>query len=120
MVVASPLESSASLVEVLSARAKRTPTSRLIIDAFGGAAVGAAAFWARPFGWFALIGAGAALFAYGVWALAERRLESDDRLSEHSAFALEMLQRAAAPVGIAGFLALLLGGLAIAFGPIIS
>lgn len=120
MVAANAVPSTASLAEVLAARARRTPTSRLVIDAVGGGAIVFAALWARPFGWFALIGAGTCLAAYGAWALAERRLESDAPLSDRKVWLLDLVQGIATPFGLAGFMALLFGALAIAIGPVKS
>lgn len=119
MILVSP-DSRDSLAEVLSARARATPPSRLLIDILGGAAVAGAALWARPFGWFPLLAAAVSLFSYGVWALAERRLTSAVRTSERATALLQMLQGATAVVGIIGFLALLFGFLGVALGPIVS
>lgn len=109
-----------SLAELLSARAKATPASRLVIDLIGGASVAAVAVWARQFGWFPLLAAGVCLSAYGLWALIERRLDSERDLSERAALTLELALRVAATVGLVGFLGMLFGVLAIAFGPMIS
>lgn len=120
MVATTDLATSASLAEVLSARARRTPTSRLVIDAVGGVALSGAALWARPFGWFVLLTAGACLASYGLWALAENRLESPRPLDDRAALGLELSQRVATVLGLASFVATLFGALAIAFGPVIS
>lgn len=113
-------DSHPSLAELLSARAKASPVSRLVIDLVGGAAVAGMAVWARQFGWFPLLAAGVCLSAYGLWALIERRLESERDLSERAALTLELALRGAATVGLVGFVGLLFGLLAIAFGPVIS
>jgi hypothetical protein len=120
MMVLAHSDSRASLADILSARAKATPPSRLLIDIVGGAAVAAVTLWARPFAWFPLAAAALCLLAYGMWALAERRLESAQPQSERADFLLELSQRAAAAVGIAAFLGLLFGLLGVAFGPVIS
>lgn len=109
-----------SLTDLLSARAKATPASRLVIDLVGGASIAGVALWARQFGWFTLLAAGVCLSAYGLWALVERRLESERELSERAALTLELLLRIAGTVGLVGFLGVLFGLLAIAFGPAIS
>jgi fatty acid desaturase len=119
MVLAGP-DSQDSLAEVLSARARATPPSRLLIDICGGAAVASAALWARPVAWFPLLSAAVVLFSYGVWAIAERRLDSTAQHSERAAARLELVQRVTAVLGIAGFLALLFGLLGVGLGPIIS
>jgi hypothetical protein len=120
MMVAASSSSSASLAELLSARAQSTPRSRLLIDIVGGALVAGVALWARPFAWFPVMAAAICLCAYGVWAIAERLLESADPLSPRQEFMLEIMQRGVAVLGLVAFLALLFGALGVAFGPVIS
>lgn len=115
------LPPNASLAEILGARALRTPIDRLAIDMVGGALVSAAAIWARPSGWVALLAAALCFLCYGAWAIAERRLHS---AAWPAQVAREPLWRAlhatAALAGIAAFGLLLLAGLGLALGPIIS
>lgn len=110
----------ASLADVLSERAKATPTSRLVIDAIGGALVAGVGLWARPVAWFPLVAASVCFFSYGVWAIAERRLESSAPISVQGEWMLRTLQRMVTPLGIAGFLGLLFGAVGVAFGTVIS
>ena len=119
--VANELPSNASLSEILSARALRTPTVRLIIDLAGGGLIAAAAAWARPRGWVALAAAAACFFASGAWAIAERRLQPvpwPETVPQESAW--KVLRGVAAFVGIAAFCLLLFATLGIALGSIVS
>jgi hypothetical protein len=50
--VAAGLPTNGSLSEVLSARARRTPHDRLLLDVGGGVLIAVAAVWARPTGWW--------------------------------------------------------------------
>jgi hypothetical protein len=119
--VAAELPSNASLAELLSARARRTPRDRLALDIIGGALVAAAALWARPAGWVVLTAAAVCFAAYGCWALAEVHLlprpwpeETRHELAWHT------LQAAAMIVGLAAFALLLFAALGVALGPIKS
>lgn len=115
------LPSNASLAEILSARAKRTPMDRLLIDLVGGALVVLVAAWARPGGWVALAAAAGCFVAYGAWAIAERRLQA---VSWPESAPHEQLLRAvrggAAFVGIASFVLLLVATMGLALGSIVS
>lgn len=107
----------ASLGEILSARARRTPASRLTIDVLGGLAVGATALWARPRGVLLLVTAGLCLAMYGVWAAAERRLyHSPWTLPERTERFWRATRGTAALVGVASFLGFLFGVLALGLG----
>lgn len=119
--VAAELPSNASLAELLSARARRTPRDRLALDIGGGVLIAAAAVWARPGGWLAIVAAGACFAAYGVWALAELRLLPrpwPEQVS-HEAW-WRALQGGAAAVGLGAFVLLLFAALGIALGTIKS
>jgi len=109
--------SDASLAEVLSRRARRTPTSRLWIDVVGGAALVLAAAWARPRAWAAILGGGLCLAAYGLWAFAELRLFSAPWLLPPRTEARWRAARAVAGViGVLAFLLLLFGLLSVGLG----
>lgn len=120
MVVAE-LPPNASLAELLSARARRTPQDRLVIDVAGGILVAVAAFWAKPGGWVAIAAAAGCFVGYGCWALAERRLLPlpwPEQVRHEARW--RAVQAAAAVVGIGAFVLLLFAALGIALGTIIS
>jgi hypothetical protein len=104
-----------TLAEVLGARARRTPSDRLVIDVVGGVLIAAASIWARPLGWFPLLAVAACFACYGTWALAERRAASAAR-----AGAWRILARAAGAFGVLAFVLLLFVLLGVALGPMIS
>lgn len=104
-----------TLAEVLGARARRTPSDRLVIDVVGGVLIAAASIWARPLGWFPLLAVAACFACYGTWALAERRAASAVR-----AGAWRILARAAGAFGVLAFVLLLFVLLGVALGPMIS
>ena len=119
--VAAELPANASLAEILSARARRTPRDRLALDVVGGALIGAAALWARPAGWLALAAAAACFTAYGIWAIAELRLlpRPWPEREPHETW-WRALQAGAAVVGVGAFVLLLFAVLGLALGRIIS
>lgn len=119
--VALELPTNATLSEVLSARARRTPRDRLVVDIVGGALIAGAAAWARPGGWVALAAAACCLGAYGLWALAEVQLlprSWPERIRFERTW--RVLQPSAALVGIAAFVVFLFAALGVALGPIKS
>ena len=65
-----------TLASMLHERALVTPTRRLVFDLAIGALVASYAIWWRPTGWTLLASAGVCFAMYGVWAMAECRLES--------------------------------------------
>lgn len=119
--VAAELPANASLAELLSARARRTPRDRLALDVIGGALIAAAALWARPSGWVVVAAAAGCFACYGIWALAELQLlprpwpEREPREGLWRA-----VQGAAAVLGLSAFVLLLLAALGVALGPIKS
>lgn len=119
--VAVELPSNATLAEVLSARARRTPRDRLFVDVVEGALIAAAAVWARPGGWVAMAAAACCLGAYGLWALAEVQLLPRP-WPEQIRFerAWRVVQPAAALLGIGAFVVFLFAALGVALGPIKS
>jgi len=72
MMVLSALRPDASLFEFLAHRARSAPVRRLAIDAAGGIAVAAAAFWAKPAAQFLIASFAVCLFSYGAWGLVDR------------------------------------------------
>lgn len=119
--VAAELPANASLAELLSARARRTPRDRLALDVAGGVLIACAALWARPTGWLTVAAAATCFASYGVWAIAELRLlprpwperEPHEQL-------WRALQAGAAFVGLGAFVLLLFAALGLALGTIIS
>lgn len=107
----------ASLAEVLSRRARRTPMSRLWIDVVGGGALVLVSAWARPRGWAAILGGGLCLAAYGLWAFAERRLFTEPwRLPPRTETRWRAVRELAGGVGVLAFLLLLFGLLSVGLG----
>lgn len=119
--VAAELPANASLPELLSARARRTPRDRLALDVIGGALVAAAALWARPSGWVAVAAAGGCFAFYGIWALAELRLlpRPWPEREPHERLWLA-IQGAAEVFGLISFVLLLFAALGVALGRFIS
>lgn len=106
-----------TLSELLSHRARRSPVSRLVIDVSGGLAIAAVATWARPGWWGVPLSAGLCLLCYGSWAIAERRLfPAPWQLTEFAERGWRAGRAAAALLGIASFLLLLLSLLAAGLG----
>lgn len=120
-VVAEELHTNGSLAEVLSARARRTPRDRLVVDVVGGLAIAAVAAWARPGGWVALGAAAGCLASYGIWALAEVKLlpRPWPEQTPHAAW-WRGLQQVAALLGVGAFVLFLFAALGFALGPIKS
>lgn len=95
----------ASLGAMLHARAVAATPSRLTIDIVVGTIVATAAAWARPFAWITITCAGLCFACYGVWAFAERRLETGAELiSRTEEIGLTALRGIAALAGLAAFL----------------
>jgi hypothetical protein len=119
--VAAELPANASLAELLSARARRTPRDRLALDVGGGVLIAAAALWARPTGWLAIAAAAGCFAAYGIWAIAELRLMPRP-WPEHEPHEerWRAVQGAAAVLGVGAFVLLLFAALGVALGTIIS
>ena len=119
--VAAELHVNASLAELLSARARRTPRDRLALDVIGGILIATTAGWARPSGWVVVAAAAGCFAFYGIWALAELRLlprswpepAPNERL-------WEAVQGAAAVLGLGSFVLLLIAALGVGLGPIKS
>lgn len=119
--VAAELPANASLAELLSARARRTPRDRLALDIAGGVLIASAALWARPSGWLTVAAAAGCFAAYGIWAFAELRLLPrpwPEREPHEDLW--RAVQGGAAVVGIGAFVLLLFAALGLALGRIIS
>ena len=115
------LPRNATLVEILHDRAMHASSRRLGIDMIGGAIVAAAMAWARPRGWLALVAAALCFLAYGVWAIAERRLQPVEwpgRIAHASAW--RTLHAAGTVIGLAAIGLMMLAFLGLALGTIIS
>ncbi len=110
-----------TLPEFLRARARASTVHRLAFDMAGGTAIAVASAWARPAGWAVLVSAASCFAMYGVWAIAERHLESSARdgraLTEYGWF---VLRTSAAGIGVVAFLALVFVLLGVLLGTWIS
>lgn len=110
-----------TLPEFLRARARESTPRRLAFDVIGGSAIAVAALWARPAGWTVLASAAACFALYGLWAVAERRIDVGARerraITEYAWF---VLRTSAAGAGIAAFFALVFVLLGLALGKFIS
>lgn len=115
------MPSDASLAEILSARARRAPFDRLVIDLVGGGLVVAAALWARPGGWVVLASAASCFLGYGAWGIAERRMQPAPwpATVPHEGV-WRAVRGLAAFVGIGAFVLLLFATLGLALGRIVS
>lgn len=121
MMMTAPLPPDATLSQVLSARALRTPPSRLWIDVIGGASLVLVAAWARPTGWVVVASAAGCAVAYGVWAWAERRLRGlEFPFPQDDERRWQAVRTIAGVIGLASFALFLLAGVGLALGPIIS
>lgn len=119
--VAAEMPSNASLAELLSARARRTPPDRLVVDVVGGLAVAITAAWARPGTWVVWTAAGACLAMYGLWAFAEVSLLPrawPEKVAHESMW--QAVRGTAAVLGVGAFVVLLLAALGVALGPLTS
>lgn len=111
----------ASLQQLLSHRARRATPGRLGLDVVAGALVAATVLWARPPGWGILVSAASCVFAYGVWAVAERHLHPEAWPFQVRGELAWLIVRALSGVlGLAAFVALLLTMLGIVLGPLVS
>ena len=95
----------ASLGSILHARAVAAAPRRLALDVVIGSLVAGGAAWARMFGWITLMCAGLCFACYGLWAFAERRLETGPELMSRPAEVFWSVVRVVAAVG--GLVALL-------------
>ena len=119
--VAAELPGNASLAELLSARARRTPRDRLVLDVIGGILIAATAGWARPSGWVVVAAVAGCFAFYGIWALAELRLLPrpwPERAANEGIW--EAVQGAAAVLGVGSFVLLLIAAVGVGLGPIKS
>ncbi len=113
--------SDASLSEMLHARALASPPRRLGLDVALGALIAVPALWIRPKGWIAIASAGLCLVTYGVWAFAERHLESGvGEMSRWTERSWRVGHGIAAFAGVVAMAALLFALLGLALGTWIS
>ena len=89
----------ASLGSILHARAVAATPIRLALDVVVGSLVAAAAMWARTVGWITLACAGLCFACYGVWAFAERGLETGPELMSQGPEIVWSVVRAMAAIG---------------------
>lgn len=89
----------ASLGSMLHARAVAAAPRRLVLDVVIGSLVAAAAAWARTFGWITLMCAGLCFACYGLWAFAERALETGPDLMSRPAEIVWSAARVFAAIG---------------------
>lgn len=95
----------ASLGSILHARAVAASPRRLMLDVAIGSAVAGASAWAHTFGWITLTCAGLCFAFYGIWAFAERRLETGPELmSQSEEMGFSALRVVAAVCGLSSLL----------------
>lgn len=110
-----------TLADVLGARARRTPADRLVVDIAGGLLIGAAAIWAQPPGWFALLCAALTFASYGAWALTEQRIHAGSGDPDEDIGMLwGTLRGFSTVIGLTTFVLLLFALLGVALGPMVS
>ncbi len=109
-----------SLGEALAGRAQRASMRRLIADVAGGLLVfGIIAAW-RPEGWAIPASAALCFATFGAWGVADRLLDSPNRITNHAiAASLLILRPLAIVLGVGAALVLLFGSLEIAMGTFI-
>ncbi len=112
---------SASLASILHARAVAAAPRRLVLDVVIGSLVAAAAVWVRTFGWITLMCAGLCFAFYGLWAFAERRLETGPELMPRPAeIAWTVARVFAATGGLAAILVMTFSLVSVLIGTWIS
>jgi hypothetical protein len=113
-------ESDLSLTEFLSSRARHSSDARLALDVAGGFVVAvAAALWHGP-GWRLITPAAVCFLAYGAWGIADRELLEGVAAAPRRLTLLRVARIVAAIAGIVAAIALVLIGMAVALGTIIS
>ncbi len=113
-------ESQPSLTEFLSSRARHSSDARLALDVACGFVIAlAAAVWQGP-GWRLITPAALCFFGYGAWGIADRELLESIDASPRSLTLLRAARLVAAVVGIVAAITLVLMGMAVALGTIIS
>jgi hypothetical protein len=114
------LEPELSLMEFLSSRARHASDARLALDAAGGFIVAlSATVWHGP-GWRLIALAAICFLAYGVWGIVDRELHERPTASGRMRLVLEVARGSAIVVGISAAVALVLVGMAVGLGTIIS
>jgi hypothetical protein len=113
-------EPEVSLTEFLSARARRSSDARLALDVGVGFVLGvAAAVWHGP-GWRLITPAATCFLAYGAWGIADRELLERVGATPRTRSLLRAARLVAGIVGVVAAVALVLIGMAVALGTIIS
>ena len=113
-------ETTVSLPEYLTARARGASDLRLAMDAIGGLLmILTFSFWRVP-AWYALVGIGSCFLSYGAWAIANRELVESSDAPRRRLLALKTLSSMAATCGVAAGIFLIMVVLAKVLGRIIS
>lgn len=111
----------ASLGAILHNRALNSSQTRLLLDIALGAAVALASWWFQPKIWIVLVSAALVFFFYGLWAVAERELESQgDGIAPMAEYPLATLRIVGALGGLASALVFGFSLISNAFGTWIS
>lgn len=111
----------ATLSSMLHARAVAATPRRLALDIVLGTAVAAFAAWARMFGWITLLCAGLCFACYGIWAVAERQLETGpSSISVAREYAFTLLRGIAALGGMSALLVMSFSLISVMLGHWIS
>ena len=111
----------ASLASILHARAVGAAPRRLVLDVVIGSLVAGGAAWARMFGWITLMCAGLCFACYGLWAFAERRLETGPELMPRLAeLVWNVVRVVAALAGLAALLVMAFSLVSVLLGHWIS
>ena len=113
-------DSTASLSELLHARALATAPRRLGIDLVGGALAALAAMWFRPVGWVAITSAGLCFSMYALWAISERQLQAEPGPAGRDRALWRVLHAVTTLLGLLTFAALLFSLLGLTLGTWIS
>lgn len=114
------LEPEVSLKEFLSSRARHSSDTRLALDVAGGFVVAlAATVWHGP-GWRLITPAALCFLAYGVWGIVDRELLERPSASAQTRVLLKVARVSAIVVGISAAAALVLVGMAVGLGRLIS
>ena len=113
-------EAEPSLREFLSSRARRSSDTRLALDAGGGFVIAlAATVWHGP-GWRLIAPAALCFLAYGIWGIVDRELLERSTAATSTRVLLRIARGSAIVVGVSAAIALVLVGLAVGLGTIIS
>jgi hypothetical protein len=115
-----PGDGDASLPEFLATRARHASDARLAIDVGAGLVVASAAVLWRGTAWVVIASAAGCFLAYGGWGIADRELGEREPTGLPATKSLRAARAAAAVTGAIAAIALLISGLAVAFGSVKS